>query len=410
MSNMKCKVLIAGAGHAGGMAAIALRQAGFDGSVTIVGEESDPPYERPALSKAYLRNELQHERLYLRKQSYWSEHDITLISKREVVKLSPERNEIDLCDGRSFEYTSLIWATGGRVRKLTITGSALPGVFYLRTLADVAAIKASLATTSKIVVIGGGYIGLEVAASARKLGHAVTVIEALPRVLARVTSETVSRFMEARHRAEGVDVKLGFGVADIRGSTHVTGVILTDGTVVPADMIIVGIGIVPNTEVLERTGIACKNGVLVDAQCRTSNPDIFAIGDCANHPSIYAGSDLIRLESVQNAVDQAKIVAGAIMGKDKIYSDLPWFWSDQYDIKLQTAGLQNGHDSIVLRGDVGMSAFSVIYLKNGQMIAIDAINSIKDFVAAKSLIVAKVKPDPARLADVKLALKDIMSA
>ncbi len=407
---MKCRVLIAGAGHAGGMAAIALRQAGFTQSITIVGEESDPPYERPALSKAYFKDEIAQERLYLRKQSYWAEHDITIISNREVVRVRPERLEADVCDGRTLEYTSMIWATGGRARKLTITGSTLPGVFYLRSLADVTAIKSALATGKKIVVIGGGYIGLEVAASARKLGHAVTVIEALPRVLARVTSEPVSRFMESKHRAEGVDVKLGVGVEAIVGSTQVTGVKLADGTVVAADIVIVGIGIIPNTEALERTGIVCKNGVLVDAQCRTSDPNIFGIGDCAHHPNIYASGDLIRLESVQNAVDQAKIVAGVIMGTAKNYTELPWFWSDQYNIKLQTAGLLNGHDQIVIRGDATQSPFSVVYLKNGQIIAIDAINSIKDFMGAKTLITAKVKPDIERLANTAVSLKDLMSA
>lgn len=410
MPEMKCDVLIAGAGHAGGMAAVALRQSGFTGVITMVGEESEPPYERPALSKAYLKDELAAERLYLRKQSYWAGNNITHIGNREVARVRPERCEVDLCDGRTIAYQYLIWATGGRVRKLTIFGNTLPGVFYLRTLADVTRIKAALFKDAKIVVVGGGYIGLEVAASARQLGLNVTVIEALPRVLARVTSEPISRFMEAKHRSEGVDVRLGIGVESIEGNTKVTGIKLADATVIPADIVIVGIGIIPNTEVLERAGITCKNGVLVDAQCRTSDSNIYGIGDCAHHPNIYADGDLIRLESVQNAVDQAKIVANVISGSAKDYTELPWFWSDQYNIKLQTAGLLSGHDQIVVRGDANKAPFSVVYLKQGQVIAIDAINSIKDFMGAKALIIAKAKPSITQLVDVNVALKDLMTA
>jgi 3-phenylpropionate/trans-cinnamate dioxygenase ferredoxin reductase component len=404
-------VLIAGAGHAGGSAAAALRQLGFTGSIAMVGEEPQPPYERPPLSKSYLSGEQALERLYLRKPAFWGERNVEFIAGRRVERLRPARREADLCNGQTITYGHLIWAAGGRVRKLTCTGNTLAGVHYLRTIDDVDAIRHALRAAQKVAIIGGGYIGLETAAVLRKLGKSVTLVEALDRVLARVTAPVVSRFYEATHRAHGVDIRLGIGVSAIEGQGRVSGVRLADGDLIAADLVVVGIGILPNVEELDRAGVACAQaapgGVAVDAQCRTSDPYIWAIGDCALHDNVFA-TQPVRLESVQNAVDQAKTAAHAIVGDPQPYTALPWFWSDQYDLKLQTAGLAAGYDQIVVRGDATTPPFSVAYLRGGKLIALDGISAIKDFMAAKQLIAAGVSPDPAKLADPSVALKELL--
>jgi len=408
MTVVERDVLIVGAGHAGAMAAIGLRQNSFSGSIAMVGDEAALPYERPPLSKAYLTGALEQHRLYLRKAEFWQERDIDVRLNTAVAHLNAQERTATLANGEVIRFNWCILATGGRARPLPVPGADLPGVHYLRTLADVDGIRASLKPGARLAVIGGGYIGLEVAASARKLGHEVTLIEALDRVLARVTSPVVSRFFEAKHRAEGVDVRLNIGVAAIEGSAQVTGVRLSSGEVVPADAVVVGIGIIPNCELAIEAGIACDNGIVVDELCRTANPEIFAIGDVARHPNVFAPGPL-RVESVQNAVDQAKTVVGVITGNPVAYADLPWFWSDQYDIKLQSAGLAIDYDEIVVRGSPDASPFSVCYLRGGTLIAIDCINSIKDFMAAKKLITSKAAPDRARLADPAVALKDLMA-
>ncbi len=408
MTELQTDVLIAGSGQAGGSAAQLLRKMGFTGRILMVGDEAEPPYQRPPLSKAYFTDATSAERLYLLKESMWDEKQVERITHREVVRLRPDRREADLCDGRAISYQWLIWATGGRVRTIPCPGNSLDGVFYLRSIADVTKIKKALKPDTRLCVIGGGYVGLEVAASARKLGHDVTVVEALDRVLARVTCESVSRFMEKTHRSHGVDLRLGVGVAAIDGTTHVTGVTLADGSHIACDMVIVGIGILPNIEPLDRAGIACNNGVVVDAHCRTSDPHILAIGDCAAHPNIYAGGATIRLESVQNASDQAKIAVSVIMGTPEPYADLPWFWSDQYDVKLQTAGLARDYDRIVERGDGTSVPYSVCYLRGSKLIAIDAMSAIKDFMAAKTLIAKQIDVDPAILADPSVDLKSLI--
>lgn len=402
-------VLIIGAGHAGAMLAVGLRQKGFTGSILMVGEEPALPYERPPLSKAYFVGAVEEQRLYLRKPEFWQERDVEIRLSTIVARLRHEDHEAELTDGTVVRYRHCVIATGGRVRKLACPGADLAGVHYLRTLADVDAIRGDLKDGARMVVIGGGYVGLEMAASARKLGYEVTLIEALDRVLARVTSPIISRFYEAQHRAHGVDVRLGTGVEALEGDDHVTGVRLTTGEVVPADLVVVGIGILPNTELARESGLACDNGVVVDELCRSTDPDVFAIGDVAKHANRYAPAPM-RLESVQNAVDQAKTVVGVIMGQPEPYKDLPWFWSDQYDLKLQTAGLAIDYDETVVRGDATTAPFSVVYLRDGQIIAIDAVNAIKDFMGAKALIQAGVKPDKARLADPAVSMKELADA
>ncbi len=403
-------VLIVGGGHGGAQAAIALRTQGFAGSIAILGREEEPPYERPPLSKEYLAQEKPFERLYLRPREYWADKAVDLLLGREVTAVDPAARQVTCADGSVLSYGELIWATGGDPRRLTCPGAELAGVHYVRTRADVDALMAELPGVTRAVVIGGGYIGLEAAAVLTKLGKAVTLIEALPRVLARVAGEDLSRFYEAEHRAHGVDLRTGCGVEALLGDGRVAGVRLADGTEVPGDVVIIGIGIVPCVEPLLAAGAEGGNGVLVDGQCRTSLPHVFAIGDCAAHANGFAEGAVIRLESVQNANDQATVVAKVITGQDASYGATPWFWSNQYDLKLQTVGLSTGHDATVLRGDPATRSFSVVYLKQGQVIALDCVNCAKDYAQGRKLVEQRVAADPAALADPAIPLKELVPA
>ena len=398
-------VLIVGAGHAGAQAATALRQKRFAGSLAILGEEPELPYERPPLSKEYLAGEKTFERILIRQASYWEERDVALRTGRRVVGLDPEAHTVTTAAGEAFGYGQLVWATGGYARRLACSGHDLAGVHSVRSRADVDRMIVELATTRRVVVIGGGYIGLEAAAVLAKLGKTVTLLEALDRVLARVAGEALSRFFEAEHRAHGVDVRTDVAVDRIEsGGGRATGVRLADGEFVPADMVIVGIGIVPAVEPLRIAGATTSNGVAVDHHCRTSLPDVWAIGDCALHANAFADGLPIRLESVQNANDMAATVAGAITGDPRPYHALPWFWSNQYDLRLQTAGLSTGHDDAVTRGEVASRAFSILYLKRGQVVALDCVNATKDFVQGKRLVTDGRVIDPDTLRDTSVAL------
>ena len=401
-------VLIVGGGHGGAQAAIQLRQLKFSGSIAILGEEPDPPYERPPLSKEYLAGHKAFERMLLRADSFWAERQVELLLGRRAVAVDPATREVATEAGERIGYGRLIWAAGGHPRRLSCHGHDLAGVHSVRTRADVDQLKAELATTRRVVVVGGGYIGLEAASALRKQNKAVTLIEALPRVLARVAGERLSRFFEARHRAEGVDVRLDTAVASIRGEHgRASGVELVGGEVVPCDMVIVGIGIVPAVEPLIAAGAEGGNGVRVDASCRTSLPDVFAIGDCALHANRFAAGAELRLESVQNANDQANVVARTICGEPATYDAVPWFWSNQYDLKLQTVGLSVGHDAEVLRGDPETSSFSLVYLRDGRATALDCVNAVKDYVQGRRLVVEGIAADPDRLADPNLPLKEL---
>jgi len=402
-------ILIIGAGHGGAQAALALRQQKFTGTVAMLGDEAEPPYERPPLSKEYLSGEKPFERILIRPADFWAERDVTLLLKRRVVSVDPVAHRVSTADGNSIGYGTLIWATGGAPRRLVCAGHSLQGVHAVRTRADVDAMISELATTERVIVIGGGYIGLEAAAVLTKLGKPVTVLEALDRVLARVAGEPLSRFYEAEHRAHGVDVRLGVQVACIEEADgRASGVRLADGTVLPADMIIVGIGIVPAVEPLIAAGAAGGNGVEVDEYCRTNLPDIYAIGDCAAHANAFADGARIRLESVQNANDQANTAVRAILGNPAPYHAVPWFWSNQYDLKLQTVGLSSGHDAAVLRGDPATRSFSLVYLKQGRVVALDCVNMVKDYVQGRALVLAGTAADPAVLTDPTVPLKSLV--
>jgi 3-phenylpropionate/trans-cinnamate dioxygenase ferredoxin reductase subunit len=404
-------VVIVGAGHAGAQAAIALRQNGFTGTVTMIGRESEPPYERPPLSKEYFAREKTFERLYIRPPHFWGEKDIDLRLGLEVTKVDPAAKVLTLSDGSSFTYGKLIWATGGDPRRLTCKGSDLAGLHAVRTRADCDQLMGEIdGGVRNIVVIGGGYIGLEAAAVLTKLGCKVTLLEALPRVLARVAGPDLSAFYEKEHRDHGVDLRTGVAVESIEGEGRVSGVKLADGTVIPAEAVIVGIGIVPAVGPLIAAGAAGANGIDVDDYCRTSLPDVYAVGDCAAFACDFAGGTVMRVESVQNANDQATCVAKAICGEQKPYHAFPWFWSNQYDLRLQTAGLSVGYDETVVRGDPANRSFSVIYLKGGKVIALDCVNATKDYVQGRKLVEAGVAPDKAQLANAEVPLKELLPA
>ena len=403
-------VVIVGAGHAGAQAAIALRQSGFAGTIAVIGREDQAPYERPPLSKDYLARDKPFERLLIRPPAFWAERQIDLVLGTSVTAIEPVAREVALSHGGRLGYGVLIWAAGGDPRRLPVPGGDLPGVHAVRTRADVDRIMAELdGGAQRVVVIGGGYIGLEAAAVMSKLGRQVTLLEALPRVLARVAGEDLSRFFEAEHRGHGVDVRLESAVEAIEGEGRATAVRLAGGETFACDMVLVGIGIVPTIVPLVEAGARGCNGVEVDELCRTSLPHVYAIGDCAAHANSFADGAMIRLESVQNANDMASTVAKAICGDPIPYRATPWFWSNQYDLKLQTVGIGAGHDQAVLRGDPATRSFSVVYLRKGRVIALDCVNAVKDYVQGRKLVDAGARIDPVRLADASVRLADLMN-
>ena len=401
-------VLIVGTGHGGAQAAIALRQRGFEGSIALVGAEPELPYERPPLSKDYLAGEKTFDRLLIRPAEFWQSRKIEMRLGRKVIAVEADAHRVRLEDGGALAYGSLILATGGVARSLACSGHDLSGVHTIRSRADVDALIGELPRTSRVAVIGGGYIGLEAAAVLNKLGKRVVVLEALDRVLARVAAAPISRFFEAEHRAHGVEIRTGVVVGGIEEQGGRAGAVrLADGERVDADMVIVGIGITPAVEPLLGAGAEGGHGVHVDEFCRTSLADVFAIGDCAAHFNMHAGGPRVRLESVQNAHDQAVTAAQAICGDPQPYSAVPWFWSNQYDLKLQTVGLSHGHDEIVVRGDPARRSFSVIYLREGRVAALDCVNAIKDYVQGKRLVVERLAPPRDKLADARIPLKEL---
>ncbi len=402
-------VLIVGGGHGGAQAAIALRQAKFEGSIAIVGDEAEYPYERPPLSKDYFAGEKPFERIMIRPAAFWGERRIEMLLGKRVDAVDAAGHIVTTADGEAIGYGQLIWATGGSPRWMQCEGANLPGVHYVRNRGDVDGILAGLSDVTDVAIIGGGYIGLEAAAVLSKMGKQVTLLEAMDRVLARVAGEPLSRFYEAEHRAHGVDVRLGVQVAAIEGAELVTGVKLADDTVIPAQLLIVGIGIIPSVGALLTAGAAGGGGVDVDKYCRTSLPDIFAIGDCAAHANDFAGGAVMRVESVQNANDMANAVAKTIAGEQTAYFAVPWFWSNQYDLRLQTVGLSVDYDATVLRGDPATRSFSVIYLKQGKVIALDCVNMVKDYVQGKILVVEGMSFMPDQLADTSVTLKELVA-
>ena len=412
----RADVIIVGAGHGGAQAAIALRQNGFEGRILVIGREPEIPYERPPLSKEYLAREKTFDRICIRPAQFWEDKAVEMKLGAEVVSLDPAAHTVKLGDGSEIGYGKLIWATGGDPRRLSCMGADLAGVHAVRTKEDADRLMSELdaldskGAAKRAVVIGGGYIGLEAAAVLTKFDVSVTLLEALPRVLARVAGEALSEFYQAEHRAHGVDLRTGAAMDCIEGDgTKVTGVRMQDGSVLPADIVIVGIGIIPCVGPLLSAGAAGGNGVGVDEFCRTSLPAVYAIGDCAAHANDFVDGAVIRLESVQNANDQATTAAKDICGAPVPYKATPWFWSNQYDLRLQTVGLSTGHDTAVLRGDPATRSFSVVYLKGGKVVALDCVNMVKDYVQGKKLVETRAQLSPEQLADASVPLKEMVA-
>ena len=398
-------VVIIGAGHAAGQAAASLRQAKFEGDITIIGDEAHIPYQRPPLSKAYLKGEQGADKVYLRAAAFYDDRNIELKLSTQVTAIDTAAKTVGLDNDETLAYEHLLISTGSRPRKLTIEDSDLPGIHYLRTMDDVDGLRDGMREGANLVIVGGGYIGLEVAAVGRELGLNVQVLEMEERILQRVTTPEMSAYYHQLHEGRGVNIHTNTGVTGFAGDGKVQEVICGDERF-PADIVIVGIGIIPNTELAEAAGIHCDNGIVVDDHCRTSVPDVYAAGDCTNHPNPLLDRRL-RLESVPNAMDQARVSTANMLGDDKTYAAIPWFWSDQYELKLQMVGFSADGDTQVLRGDMAANQFAVFYLKDGKVVAADAVNSPKEFMLCKQLV-GKVA-DPAMLADPEADLKALLA-
>ncbi len=399
-------IVIAGAGHGAGQVVATLKQKKYAGKIILIGDESHLPYQRPPLSKKFLAGDLPSERLYFKPASFYDEPRIDVRLDTRIERIDRAEKKVIANDDTEFAYDKLVLALGSRVCNVTVPGSDLPGVHYLRNIADVDAIRGHMSGNKKVVIVGAGYIGLEVAAVCRLHGLDVTVIEMADRVMSRVVSPNVSDYYQLEHTKHGVKLLLSTGLAAFEGKRRVKHVITDDGQKIPADFVVVGVGVLPNTEIAAAAGLDVSDGIVVDDTCRTADPDIYAIGDCTSHPNaIYKQS--LRLESVHNALEQAKTAASNICGVESHYCQVPWFWSDQYELKLQIAGLSQGYDDVVLRGDPSNGSFACFYLKDGVLIAVDAINSPREFMQSKALIAERAKVDRDKLANAEQALKDL---
>lgn len=401
--------VIVGAGQAGGETAAELRKQGFDGRIVLIGDEAYVPYKRPPLSKAYMSGTINEDGLLVSKPEHLEKVGIEFRGNVRVEKIDRANKQLKLSDGSTLTYDKLALTTGGRPRMLNTPGADKPNVFALRTIADVQAIRTHCQAGKKAVIVGGGFIGLEVAAVLVKQGLHVTVLEGLPRVLARVTAPEVSTFFERVHREAGVDLRTGVQIAAFEGTPNVTHTLLGDGTRLDTDFVIAGIGLIANVELAQDAGLAVDNGIVVDETTHTSDPDIVAAGDCTNHPSDFLGRRT-RLESVQNAMEQGRAAARAMVGKPETYRMVPWFWSDQYDCKLQMVGISSGADQLVIRGDLNGRNFAAFHLKQGKLIAADTVSRPQDFMLAKKMVASQLSLDPAQLADESVALKTLIPA
>lgn len=399
-------VVVIGAGQAGFSVASKLRDFGHAGPITLVGNEAQPPYQRPPLSKAYLLGEMTADRLYLRPVEFYRQKSIDLRLSSHVESIDRTKREATLEDGSKLPYSRLVLATGARPRLLpAVIGGALDGIYYVRNLADIDAMSAEFGAGRRVLVVGGGYIGLEAAAVAAKLGLSVTLIEAAPRILQRVAARETSDYFRRLHLDRAVDVREGVGLKTLVGKKRVTGAVLSDGTEFPIDFVIAGIGVDPNIELAVGCDLEVENGVKVDGHCRTSDPTILAAGDCASFPW---GGGRIRLESVGNAIDQAESAAMTIVGKERVYDAKPWFWSDQFDVKLQIAGLSAGYEKVVVRPGQG-AAVSFWYYRGPVLLAVDAMNDPRAYMVAKRLVDAGRSPDPSLVSDPAVDLRSLLS-
>ena len=401
-------ILTVGAGQAAIQAIDTLRRKGFSGELTLVGEEPWLPYQRPPLSKKFLSGGMEREKLLIRPPTFYADHRVQTHLGRRAMEINRRAQSVRLDDGTIIRYDKLLLATGSTPRHLPVPGANLGGVHLLRNIADVERIRSDLASSRKLVIIGAGYIGLEVAATAREMGLAVKLLEQTDRVLSRVTAPEVSAFYETEHRKRGVEVICGTTVNALEGSDgRVRTVVCEDGSAHEADAVLVGIGVGPRDDLAQAAGLDCLNGIVVDQHCRTSDPNIYAAGDCTSHPSIHYGRH-VRLESVDNAFEQASSAALNLLGTPTPHHKVPWFWSDQYDLKMIIVGLSQGYDEAVVRGSPASRSFSVCYLREGELIAVDTVNAPKDQMAARKLVAARVRPDRAKLTEPSHPLKDCL--
>jgi len=399
-------IVIVGAGQCGGQAADALLRGGCSAHIVLLGEERHPPYQRPPLSKQLLAGEISAERTFIKPAGYWAEKGVELRLGTRVQAIERAARNVVLADGSRIGFDALLLATGSRPRQLALPGRELSGIHDLRTLDDAHAIRAQLHPDTRLTVVGGGFVGLEAAAVARAMGASVTVLEAAPRLLSRVMPEPMSRWYERLHRAHGVDVRTAVGVTGFEGDGERVRRVCTSDGAVDTDLVVMGVGIVPNEELAAACGIACDDGIVVDEHCATSDPAIYAAGDCTRHPQPLLGGHL-RLESVHNATAQARVAAANLLGGEQRYAEIPWFWSDQFDAKLQMIGLSAPHERTVVRGDMDAHAFIVFYLRDGVLIAADAINSAREFMHCRKLVPRLARVDTQRLADPDTPLQDL---
>lgn len=402
---MSAGTVIVGTGQAGFELAESLRAGGYKDAITLIGEEAQLPYQRPPLSKGFILDKTGLDEIELRPQAFYQDHNIELLVGTRVVAIDRKARQVELATGGSRSYEWLVLATGARNRRLAIAGSDLDGVLYLRTLEESTTLKARLGNARHVTIIGGGFIGLEVAAVVRTLGKTVTVLEMQPRLMPRVVAPEISAFYAALHASHGVEVVCGAVAREIAGAGgKVEAVLLNHQAAVPADLVVVGIGVQPNVELAAAAGLPIDNGIVVDEHLRTADPRIFAIGDCAAHPNPFA-EGRVRLESVQNAADQGRSVAASILGDPKPYNVVPWFWTDQYDVRLQMAGLSGGYDRSVMRGDPETQKFSLFHFKSGRLVAVDSVNRPADHIHARRLLAAHVAITPVQAADASVDLK-----
>ena len=402
---MSERIVIIGAGQSGAQAVATLRAEGFKGAIAMIGDEPYAPYQRPPLSKAYLMGTMERERLFLKPDAFYRDAECDLMLGVAATKIDRGTRTVHLADGRELPYEKLLIATGSRVRKIRCPGADLAGIHYLRGIADVDALREAFVPGKKLAIVGGGYIGLEVAAVAAKRGIDVTVFEAMDRLMARAVSVPISDFYDKVHRAAGVKLLLNTGVEAFEGKDRLEGV-RAEGKSYPADVALVGIGIIPNVELARDAGLGCDDGIVVDERSDvTGDPAIFAAGDCTRH--IGREGTALRLECVQNAIDQAKHAALGMLGKTSAYKEVPWFWSDQYDLKLQIAGIARPSDRLVVRGNPEARKFAIFHLRDGAIAAVEAVNAAPEYLVGKKLIAEGTKVPPERLADTSIPMKTI---
>lgn len=400
-------LVIIGTGQSAAQCALTLRRNMFKDNITMIGEEKHLPYQRPPLSKEFLSGEVSLERVFMKSKEFFDQNDVTIFTSTPVISIDRNKKILSLSNQEDLTYNKLVIATGSRVRKLNVEGSSLKNISYLRSIEDANRLKEYFKFGKKLVIVGAGYVGLEVAATAVKKGINVTLIEMENRIMSRTVDPVISKYFDSLHRQNGVEIFLEAALEKFEGKDAVERVICSNGQIIEADGVLIGVGILPNQELAESAGLNCNNGILVDEFGRTEDTSIFACGDCTNHPNTYLNKNL-RLESVHNALEQAKTVAMSLLGKQEKYNQVPWFWSDQYDKKLQIVGFSDDHDELVIRGSIEEDNFMLFFLKEGKLIAVNAVNNPKEFLICKKLVANKEKISSDAISNQSVDLKELL--